>query len=103
MQKETGFGYLRTRKDGIVEWVIGDTESVLRLIEKVVPFLRIKKKQALKMKEILKLKSKVKSPEDFLKLSEMVDDLENLNFSKKRKITSKEVRRYLQKKDLLSP
>jgi len=103
MQKESKLGYVRLRNDGIMEWIIGDLNSIQKFLNRAMPFLKIKKKQALKMKLILKFKSKIKNGKDFLKLSKMIDELEKLNYSKKRKNNSRKVRNYLKKKDLLSP
>ncbi len=36
-------GYIRERKDGIVEYVIGDTNGILDVIEKTLPYLVFKK------------------------------------------------------------
>lgn len=79
-------GHLRERKDGILEYIIsknGDIEKFLSLVE---PFVILKKSQVKLMREILKLKSKIKDREDFIVLLKLIDSFRELNYSKKRKI-----------------
>ena len=103
LQKEYGFGYNRERKDGIVEWVIGDVESISKILQILLPHLVLKKKQARLMIQILRAKTCVKDAEAFLKLAELIDKFEELNYSRKRKINSATVKRFLVKEGLLSP
>lgn len=78
-------GYLRDRKDGITEWIIGDQKSIILVMEKTLPFLKLKKKQALLMLEVLNQKKLVKSKNDFVNLVGKIDKFKELNYSKKRK------------------
>ena len=103
LQKEYGFGYIRERKDGIVEWVIGDVASINKMLHILLPHLVLKKKQAFLMMQILKRKERIASAKDFLKLAELIDKFEELNYSRKRKINSAVVRESLLNEDLLSP
>ncbi len=80
-----GFGYLRIRKDGIVEYVIGKKEEIILFLKNVEPFLILKKEQAKLMVEILEKKSYVKSKSDFKELMLLIDRFRELNYSKKRK------------------
>ena len=77
-------GYLRKRKDGVLEYTIGRQEQILDLINKIKPHLILKKKQADLIEEILKLKSLVKNQNDFSKLMDLVNKFAELNYSKKR-------------------
>ena len=78
-------GYLRERKDGITEWIIGNEEGIKNVLKKTIPFLRLKKKQAELMLEILDLKSKINDREDFIFLASKIELFRGLNYSKKRK------------------
>lgn len=98
-----GIGYIRRRKDGIVEWIIGDKESQLLLIERLIPFCKLKKKQLLLMRKIIRQKSKVKTAEDFLKVCRLVDEYRNLNYSKKRTQNAQEVFEILRKEKIITP
>ena len=103
LQKLIKKGYLRERKDGIVEYIIGDMDSISELLKNIMPYLRIKNKQAKLMMEILVKKKKVKSGRDFLSLAKIIDKFKELNYSKKRIQNSKEVEKVLKKEGLLTP
>jgi hypothetical protein len=77
-------GYLRRRKDGILEYTIGRREEILDLISKIRPYLILKKRQANLMEKILKAKSLVKNSKDFGKLMDLVNQFGDINYSKKR-------------------
>ncbi len=79
-----GCGYLRKRKDGILEYTIGRQEEILALIEKIKPHLILKNRQANLIEKILKNKVLVKNKADFIKLMNLVNKFAELNYSKKR-------------------
>ncbi len=79
------FGYLRKRKDGILEYTIGRTEDIIELLVMIKPYLILKKRQADLMLEILKKKKSVKNRTDFQALMDLIDKFRDLNYSKKRK------------------
>ncbi len=78
-------GYLRTRNDGIVEYIIGREENIKKFLAMVKPFLTLKRKQAELMEKILEQKSRVKTRKDFIKLIGLVEEFRAFNYSKKRK------------------
>jgi len=77
-------GYLRRRKDGILEYTIGRQEEILDLINKIKPYLILKKRQANLIEKIFKTKSLVKNLKDFNKLMDLVNQFGDINYSKKR-------------------
>ena len=78
-------GTLRDRNDGMSEINIVGWQSVLPLLEQLRPYLRIKLKQAnLVMKIIEQLPLAKKSPDKFLELCSLTDQVSDLNDSKKR-------------------
>ena len=77
-------GYLRRRKDGILEYTIGRQEQILELVAKVKPYLILKREQANLIERILKLKVSVKNEVDFSRLMELVNRFADLNYSKRR-------------------
>lgn len=77
-------GYLRRRKDGILEYTIGRQEEILDLISKIKPYLILKKRQANLIEKIFKAKSLVKNSKDFSKLMDLVNQFGDINYSKKR-------------------
>lgn len=103
MQKTLQRGYLRERNDGIIEYIIGDRESMLWLIKELLPYLKLKQKQAQLMKEILVLQKKVEDGKDFLHLSQRIDEFQELNYSKKRTQNSLLVEEALKREGLLTP
>ena len=91
VRKMIGAGYIRERNDGMVEYVIGDVTTMVSLLTQISPFLVFKKKQAQMFLRIVRKKAGVKTKKDFISLAEMIDKLERLNYSKKRRITSQVV------------
>lgn len=77
-------GYLRRRKDGILEYTIGRQEEILDLIKTIKPYLILKKRQAELIERIFKTKSLVRNSKDFSKLMDLVNQFADLNYSKKR-------------------
>jgi intein/homing endonuclease len=94
-------GYLRTRRDGIVEYTIGDVAGLRKVIEIVLPYIVLKERQLELLGEILDFKSKIKTGKDFLRLAKMIDRFEGLNYSKKRFVNSQQVESHLRKQALL--
>ena len=78
-------GYIRTRKDGILEYTINKIDSILEFISMVEPFVILKRKQIALMKQILEQKNKIEKEEDFAAMLKLVDSFRELNYSKKRK------------------
>jgi len=79
-------GYIRTRKDGILEYTINKIDNILEFLSIVQPFVILKRKQVALMKQILEQKHKIEEKSDFEKLLRLVDSFRELNYSKKRKI-----------------
>ncbi|RTZ71551.1 MAG: hypothetical protein DSY99_05090 [Candidatus Neomarinimicrobiota bacterium] len=96
-------GYIRERKDGMLEYIIGDQESIITLLSYLRPYLKLKTKQANLIIEIIKMKKSIKSVNDFLGIVRKVDLFKKLNYSKRRKYNYSFVRGYLKKKNLLTP
>lgn len=80
-----GFGYIRERKDGVLEYTIGRREDILSFIALVRPYVILKKEQLSLMERILKQKEEINSKKDFQNLLDMIDSFRDLNYSKKRK------------------
>ncbi len=83
--KTIGFGYLRERKDGILEYIIGRANEIRELIRQLKPYLILKHDQASLIIDILDMKENIKNEEDFKKLLKMIDSFRELNYSKTRK------------------
>ena len=98
-----GRGYTRERNDGMIEYMIGDIKSIKELLENLLPYLKLKRRQAELMLEVLKSKQEINDGKDFLKLSRKIDEFEKINYSKKRTQNSLEVEKVLKKEKLLAP
>lgn len=103
IQKLFGVGYIRKRKDGIIEYIIGDKKGILYVLELLSPYLILKRKQGILLKEVLQEKELVENPRDFLLLARKIDKFEELNYSKKRKQNSQIVEKFLTNEGLLTP
>lgn len=87
LQKVASFfpgGTLRKRKDGISEYSLVGPARVSQMCASLLPFLQIKRRQALLVLEIVSRLKKDQSKQDFLALCKLVDQVGELNDSKKR-------------------
>nr|YP_001315085.1 putative site-specific DNA endonuclease [Chlorokybus atmophyticus]ABO15127.1 putative site-specific DNA endonuclease [Chlorokybus atmophyticus] len=100
LHKRLGCGSVRKRNDGISEYCIVGIASVSAVCEQLLPYLRLKRRQAVLICTIIKSLSRHQSKEDFLSLCELADQISFLNNSKKRSNTACLVRKEL---DLLFP
>ena len=80
-----GLGYLRVRKDGILEYIISRNKAIRNFLKIIKPFIILKRKQVELMLEILDKKERVKNKNDFQALMNLIDRFRELNYSKKRK------------------
>jgi len=80
-----GCGKLRERKDGILEYTINKIDDIKEFLKNISPYLILKKEQAELMLEIIELKAKRETKEDFKNLLELIDRYREINYSKKRK------------------
>ena len=99
-------GYISERNDGMSEYTIVGFTSVERVLNLLLPYLRLKRKQArLALKVISQTPGQGRKykPQLLLRLAKEVDKFAQLNYSKKRKRTSVEVEEYLKSHGFLSP
>ena len=80
-----GYGKMRERKDGILEYVINKIDDIKEFLGCVRPFVVLKKRQVELMLKIIESKSKVENQEDFEALLTLIDSYRELNYSKLRK------------------
>lgn len=79
-----GFGTMRLRKDGMYEFTVGKQDELREFLTVILPYLNLKKDQAILMLEILECKKQVQNAKDFAKLLEKIERFRDLNYSKKR-------------------
>lgn len=77
-------GYVRERKDGMLEYTIKALDDVKLLLTLIKPFLILKKPQANLVLEIIDLLKSIKTDHEFLKVCQLIDKFMYLNDSKKR-------------------
>ena len=102
LKKDLGKGTLRDRNDGISELAIVGWQSVAPLLEQLQSLLRIKVKQAnLVLKIIEQLPLTKKSPQKFLELCYLVDQVAALNDSKGHTVTAEVVEKHFKDLELI--
>ena len=100
------FGYVRDRNDGMSEYTIVGSEPVKSVLTMLLPFIRLKERQAkLTLEVISKMpgSGRKMDVDNLYKLSLLVDKFLELNYSKKRTNTSLKVREFLISHNLLNP
>ncbi len=80
-----GYGRMRERSDGVLEYVVNKIDDIQELLECVRPYVVLKKRQIDLMLRIIGLKCRVETKGDFEKLLKLIDSYRALNYSKKRK------------------
>ena len=73
------------------------------LLQNLLPYLKLKQRQAKLMIEIIERKKQVKSPKEFIELAKIIDLFRKINYSKKRTQNSIKVKKVLEKEGLLAP
>ncbi len=99
-------GYIRVKGRGlnkVCDYTIVDEVYVKALLENLLPFLRLKNKQASLCLQILGKYSSKMAPSEFVGLCSLVDQFALLNDSKKRKITAKTVSDYYSNRSSVLP
>lgn len=96
-KKLSDVGYIRQRNDGMSEYTIVGMQSVKKVIEKLLPHLRLKKQLAKVMIKLINGWPRNGRPsiEHYLRLCRQVDASALYNYSKKRTITTAVVEKYL--------
>ena len=86
IHKMINLGYIRERKDGILELTINKIDEIMCFVKMVKPFTKFKKRQINLLEKIVSAKEAVKTKEDFAKLLKLVHVFSEINYSKKRKV-----------------
>ena len=95
LQKDLKCGSIRTKEDGVSEYIITAADPVRNLLLQLKDCLVLKKRQANLVLEILEKKKDLQSKSDFLEVCQLTDKVAELNYSKKRTITAKVVEKAL--------
>ncbi len=86
-------GYIRNRKDGMSEYTIVGLKSVTEILQLLAPYVRLKKRHIELTQQIYTLLPHYQrvDPELLVQAALLVDQFKEINYSKKRTNTSKEV------------
>jgi len=92
-------GYVRNRNDGMSEYTIVGISNVMAVLKILKPYVRLKKEHINVAFKIAKLLPRYKRLDDviLLQVSQLVDSFGSLNYSKRRRNTSKELVAFLKR------
>jgi len=96
-KKFDDIGYIRRRKDGMAEYTIVGLSQTIPIMHLLRPHVRLKKKHIDVALKIAKLLPRYQRLDDklLLKVSSLVDIFGSLNYSKKRRNTSEQLKAFL--------
>ncbi len=105
LKEQLGYGYVRIRNDGMIEYTIVGLREVEYVLTLLYPFLRLKKVLAKEVLAIIKQHppQRKMTVSRLISLSKLVDKTADFNYSKKRTIMSSAVITFLKLKAMESP
>ena len=95
-------GYIRCRNDEMAEYTIVGLSEVKDVLKTLLPFLRLKKRLAEQVINLIETHPKKMTAKELVRLSKLVDKTAMFNYSKKRTNTSETVRLFLKKRSIRS-
>jgi hypothetical protein len=94
-------GYIRDRKDGMTEYTIVGLEPVIKILRLLKPYVCLKKRHiGLSLKIYSLLNNKRFELTKFIQAACLVDKFKDLNYSRRRINTSKELKKFLRQHNL---
>ena len=96
-------GYIRHRKTGVSDYIIVEPREVQRVLELIKPYVQLKEAHVSLGLEILARLSLVGDAAQLVALSRLVDRFSEINYSKKRTVTSVVVEEHLKATGYLAP
>lgn len=103
LKEQLGAGYIRRRKTGISDYTIVDPRDVRRILELLCPYVRLKAEHVELSLKVLKEFPLDNDPAKLILVSRLVDRFQELNYSKKRTMTSLVVVEHLKSNGYLAP
>jgi LAGLIDADG endonuclease len=88
LKKKIGIGTLRDRPDGICEYALVGMTPVKEFLERLMPYLVLKKDLAILILRIIEGYRCVQTEADFVEVCKLVDKTAELTHSKRRTITA---------------
>ena len=96
-------GYIRQRKTGVSDYTIVESSEVRRILELLKPHVRLKQEHVRLGLEILSKLPLTGDPAQMLAAARLVDRFRDINYSKKRTVTSVDVETFLISHAYLAP
>ena len=103
LKQQFSSGYIRHRKTGISDYTIVEAREVRRILELLRPHVRLKQEHVRLGLEILKGLPLMGDAAQMIALARLVDRYQDINYSKKRTITSSVVEAHLISHGYLAP
>ena len=103
LKQQFSVGYIRRRKTGISDYTIVESKEVRRVLELLQPYVRLKKEHVRLGLEILNEFPLAGDAAKSISLAHLVDRFREINYSKKRSITSDSVDVHLRSRGYLAP
>ena len=103
LKDQFGSGYIRRRKTGISDYTIVEPREVQRILKLLQPYVRLKKEHVRLGLEMLEGLAFRGDATGLVSLSRLVDRFQDINYSKKRTITSSDVEMFLRSHGFLAP
>ena len=103
LKSKLSSGYIRRRKTGISDYTIVEPREVRRILELLQPYVRLKQEHLRLGLEILGRLPEASDATRLISLCRLVDRFRDLNYSKKRTVTSESVEEHLKSRGYLAP
>jgi hypothetical protein len=103
LKQQFSAGYIRRRKTGISDYTIVEAKEVRRVLELLQPYVRLKKEHVRLGLKILSELPLAGDATKLISLCQLVDRFRDINYSKKRTITSAIVEVHLKSHGYLAP
>lgn len=85
IKKKLGIGYFSKRKDNITELRIEGFQKVKSLLEKLFPYLILKKQQVKFILKAIEIMEKKPNPRKFLEVCRLSDEISKVNYATTKK------------------
>lgn len=95
LKQQFSCGYIRRRKTGISDYTIVEPQQVRRILELLKPYVHLKVAHVALGLQIIDEIPRIADAKALLSVSRQVDQFRELNYSKKRSVTSESVEEFL--------
>ncbi len=103
IRDQLGVGYVYKRNDGISELRVNGHQRVAETLRRLKPYIHFKRNQVDMMLEALEKLEAAQTPENFLEVCALADEIASKNYASRRKNTAAVVRKEFETKGWLVP